>query len=97
MDSRDISSQYSAPAAPVNSRGEPSTSSNGGEDDTVLSATAALVKDATMHFQSRRFSDCLDALNQLKLKKEDDPRVIFLTSFRLLSLLTVKLLSITCA
>ncbi|CAN1240772.1 CCR4-NOT transcription complex subunit 10-B [Linum perenne] len=76
MDSRDISSQYSAPAAPVNSRGEPSTSSNGGEDDTVLSATAALVKDATMHFQSRRFSDCLDALNQLKLKKEDDPRVL---------------------
>ncbi|CAI0470032.1 unnamed protein product [Linum tenue] len=75
MDSRDSASQSSSsPAAAAPATGT-STSSNG-EDDAVLSLTAALAKDAALHFTSRRFSDCLDVLHQLKLKKEGDPKVL---------------------
>ncbi|CAI0542767.1 unnamed protein product [Linum tenue] len=74
MDSRDSASQSSSSsvAAPATSG---STSANG-EDDAILSLTAALAKDAALHFQSRRFSDCLEVLHQLKQKKEGDPKVL---------------------
>ncbi|XVF48044.1 hypothetical protein PTKIN_Ptkin03bG0158900 [Pterospermum kingtungense] len=47
-----------------------------GDDDGVLSVTAALAKDAFLYFQSRKFAECIDVLNQLKPKKEDDPKVL---------------------
>lgn len=45
------------------------------DDDGVLSATAALAKDAALYFQSRKFAECVDVLTQLKTKKEGDPKV----------------------
>ncbi|XP_050205088.1 uncharacterized protein LOC126655122 isoform X2 [Mercurialis annua] len=84
MDSRDSSSSQSsqpainattatpASSAAVTGSSSPSTT----EDDAVLSVNAALAKDASSHFQSRRFVDCLAVLHQLKQKKEDDPKVL---------------------
>ncbi|XP_065848485.1 uncharacterized protein [Euphorbia lathyris] len=74
MDSRDSSSSQSTP--PVNRDTPPVGSSSTAEDDAVLSVTAALAKDAALHFQSRRFAECLSVLHQLKQKKEDDPKVL---------------------
>ncbi|XVE71497.1 hypothetical protein DITRI_Ditri10aG0155600 [Diplodiscus trichospermus] len=54
----------------------PSRDGSAGDDDGVLSVTAALAKDAALYFQSRKFSECIDVLNQLKSKKEDDPKVL---------------------
>ncbi|PPD86515.1 hypothetical protein GOBAR_DD16543 [Gossypium barbadense] len=65
MDSRDSSS---SPA--------PNRDSSAGEDDGVLPVTAALAKEAALHFQSRNFSECVDVLDQLKVKKEGDPKVL---------------------
>uniref|UniRef100_A0A2P2INN2 Uncharacterized protein MANES_06G047000 n=1 Tax=Rhizophora mucronata TaxID=61149 RepID=A0A2P2INN2_RHIMU len=67
MDSRDSSLPQSTQATAR----EPSSA----EDDAVLSVTAALAKDAAHHFQSRRFPECLEVLNQLKQKKQGDPKV----------------------
>lgn len=53
-----------------------STTPTAADDDVVLSVTAALAKDAASHFHSRRYTECLAVLHQLKLKKEDDPKVI---------------------
>ena len=47
------------------------------DDDAGLSVAASLAKDAALLFQSRKFSECLDVLNQLLQKKEDDPKVFF--------------------
>ncbi|KAK8595680.1 hypothetical protein V6N13_000376 [Hibiscus sabdariffa] len=65
MDSRDSSS----PSAP---------NPDGSADDNEggLPVTAALAKEAALHFQSRKFAECIDVLNQLKVKKEDDPKVL---------------------
>lgn len=49
---------------------------SGTEDDAVLSVAAALAKDAALHFQSAKFAECVEVLNQLFLKKQDDPKVI---------------------
>ncbi|GLT29674.1 hypothetical protein SLA2020_045250 [Shorea laevis] len=65
MDSRD-----SLSSTPLNRDG-PS-----GDDDGVLSVTAALAKDAALYFQSKKFAECVEVLNQLKQKKEDDPKVL---------------------
>lgn len=46
------------------------------DDDGVLSVTAALAKDAALYFQSRKFAECIEVLNQLRQKKEDDPKVL---------------------
>lgn len=46
------------------------------DDDAGLSVAASLAKDAALLFQSRKFSECLDVLNQLLQKKEDDPKVL---------------------
>lgn len=53
----------------------PNRDGNAGDDDGILSVTYALAKDAALYFQSRKFYECVDVLNQLKLKKEDDPKV----------------------
>lgn len=45
------------------------------EDDGHLSVAAALAKDAAALFQSRRYAECVEVLNQLLQKKEDDPKV----------------------
>ncbi|KAK8523561.1 hypothetical protein V6N13_113507 [Hibiscus sabdariffa] len=47
-----------------------------GDDDAVLSVTSALAKDAALYFQSRMFAECVDVLNHLKSKKENDPKVL---------------------
>ncbi|KAJ6408091.1 hypothetical protein OIU84_011405 [Salix udensis] len=52
------------------------TGGGGGEEDPILSVTAALAKDAWLHFNCRRFNECLEVLYQLKQKKEDDPKVL---------------------
>ncbi|XWS72970.1 hypothetical protein CRYUN_Cryun02cG0085600 [Craigia yunnanensis] len=54
----------------------PNRDSTAGDDDGVLSVTAVLAKDAALYFQSRKFAECVDVLNQLKPKKEDDPKVL---------------------
>lgn len=47
------------------------------DDDAALSVDAAsLARDAALLFQSRKFSESLDVLNQLRQKKED-PKVFF--------------------
>ncbi|GKV00695.1 hypothetical protein SLEP1_g13344 [Rubroshorea leprosula] len=46
------------------------------DDGGVLSVSAALAKDASLYFQSRKYAECVEVLNQLKQKKEDDPKVI---------------------
>ncbi|XP_012474349.1 uncharacterized protein LOC105791028 isoform X5 [Gossypium raimondii] len=54
----------------------PNRDGNAGDDDGVLSATSALAKDAALYFQSRKFAECVDVLNQLNSKKENDPKVL---------------------
>jgi len=73
MDARDSTSSRD-----VSSSGGSGTTTGGGggEEDPILSVTAALAKDAWLHFNSRRFNECLEVLYQLKQKKEDDPKVI---------------------
>jgi CCR4-NOT transcription complex subunit 10 len=44
-------------------------------EDGMLSATAAMARDAAVLFQSRRYADCAEVLAQLLLKKEGDPKV----------------------
>ena len=68
MEGRDSSSSSSTPA----NRDGPAA-----EEDAVLSVAAALSKDAALHFQSGKFAECVDSLNQLLLKKPDDPKVRF--------------------
>ncbi|KAB1208989.1 CCR4-NOT transcription complex subunit 10 [Morella rubra] len=71
MDARDSSSSSSTTAAAASNRDGPS----GTEDDAVLSVAAALAKEAALHFQSGKFVECVEVLNQLLLKKENDPKV----------------------
>ncbi|TYH93248.1 hypothetical protein ES332_A13G240800v1 [Gossypium tomentosum] len=65
MDSRDSSSSL------VSNR-----DGTAGDDDGVLSVTAALAKDAALYFQSRKLAECVDVLTELKTKKEGDPKVL---------------------
>lgn len=64
MDSKDSSSFSSSSSLTTN------------EDDGVLSA-AGLARDASVAFHSGKFSECVDLLNQLLQKKENDPKVSF--------------------
>lgn len=48
---------------------------DGSEDDGAVSLTAALAKDAASLFQSGKYAGCVEVLNQLLQKKEDDPKV----------------------
>lgn len=69
MDSRDSSQSTAA----VNN-----SSAVAPDDDAFLSVTATLAKEAALYFQSGKFDECLDLLNQLLEKKPHDPKVIFL-------------------
>ncbi|XP_047307910.1 CCR4-NOT transcription complex subunit 10 [Impatiens glandulifera] len=46
------------------------------DDEEDLYVRAALTKDAILSFHSGKFAECVDVLNQLLLKKEDDPQVL---------------------
>ncbi|KAJ0091511.1 hypothetical protein Patl1_13894 [Pistacia atlantica] len=52
------------------------TANNSTDDDGVLSVTATLAKEAALYFQSCKFDDCIDLLNQLLEKKPDDPKIL---------------------
>ncbi|XP_042498353.1 CCR4-NOT transcription complex subunit 10-like [Macadamia integrifolia] len=65
MDPRDLSSSAAA-----------SREGSSADEDGLLSVTAGLAKEAALLFQSRRYTECIDVLNQLLQKKEDDPKVI---------------------
>ncbi|KAJ4959212.1 hypothetical protein NE237_026323 [Protea cynaroides] len=65
MDSRDLSSSATA-----------SRDGSSADEDGMLSVTAGLAKEAALLFQSRRYTECIDVLNQLLQKKEDDPKVV---------------------
>ncbi|KAK7292044.1 hypothetical protein RIF29_07675 [Crotalaria pallida] len=45
-------------------------------DDGLFTVTVALAKDAALHFQSGKFAECVDVLNQLLQKKQHDPKVL---------------------
>ncbi|KAK3213154.1 hypothetical protein Dsin_017860 [Dipteronia sinensis] len=64
MDSRDSTQSMAA------------NNSGGDDDGGLLSVTASLAKEASLYFQSRKFDECLDLLNQLLEKKPDDPKVL---------------------
>ena len=72
MDSRDSSSASMAVA---------SREASSADDDGVLTVAAALAKEAGLSFHSGKFVECMDVLNQLLQKKEDDPKVIISKSF----------------
>ncbi|XP_010241578.1 PREDICTED: CCR4-NOT transcription complex subunit 10-like [Nelumbo nucifera] len=65
MDTRDLSSSAAV-----------SRDGSSADEDGLLSVTAGLAKEASLLFQSRRFAECIDVLNQLLQKKEDDPKVL---------------------
>ncbi|MED6191341.1 hypothetical protein PIB30_115436, partial [Stylosanthes scabra] len=69
MEARDSSTSPSSTAA------NRDASSVTDADDAVFTVTVALAKDAALHFQSGKFADCVDVLNQLLQKKQDDPKV----------------------
>ena len=69
MDARDSSS-----SATPNRDG----SSSAIEDDGAVPVTAALAKEAASLFQSGKYAGCVEVLNQLLQKKEDDPKVRFM-------------------
>ncbi|KAK8604761.1 hypothetical protein V6N13_082235 [Hibiscus sabdariffa] len=64
MDSRDSSTP--------NRDGSSAAAAAAGDEDA-----SALAKDAALCFQSRKFAECVDVLNQLKSKKEKDPKVLY--------------------
>ncbi|KAJ6372690.1 hypothetical protein OIU76_027081 [Salix suchowensis] len=72
MDARDSTSNRDVSS----SAGGTAGGGGGGEDDPVLTVISTLAKDAWLHFNSRRFNECLEVLYQLKQKKEDDPKVL---------------------
>lgn len=45
------------------------------EDDAAISVAAGLAKEAALLFQSGKFVECINVLNQLLQKKEGDPKV----------------------
>ncbi|RDX68101.1 CCR4-NOT transcription complex subunit 10 [Mucuna pruriens] len=70
MESRDLSS--SSPSSTTNR----DSSSGTDAEDGVFTVAVALAKDAALHFQSGKFAECVEVLNQLLLKKQDDPKVL---------------------
>ncbi|KAJ6673249.1 CCR4-NOT TRANSCRIPTION COMPLEX SUBUNIT 10 [Salix viminalis] len=72
MDARDSTSNRDVSS----SAGGTAAGGGGGEDDPILTVISTLAKDAWLHFNSRRFNECLEVLYQLKQKKEDDPKVL---------------------
>ncbi|KAJ1378942.1 Tetratricopeptide-like helical domain superfamily [Sesbania bispinosa] len=70
MENRDLSS--SSPSSTANR--DASSGTDG--DDGVFTVTVALAKDAALHFQSGKFAECVEVLNQLFQKKQNDPKVL---------------------
>ncbi|KAL1335084.1 hypothetical protein HN51_064044 [Arachis hypogaea] len=70
MEARDSSTSPSSTAA------NRDASSVTDADDAVFTVAVALAKDAALHFQSGKFAECVDVLNQLLQKKQDDPKVL---------------------
>lgn len=70
METKDSASLPSAVAA-AGSDGEVLA-----DDGGIASAKAALAREAVVLFQSRRYNDCQDVLNQLLQKYGDDPKVL---------------------
>ncbi|XP_020979647.1 uncharacterized protein LOC107640690 isoform X1 [Arachis ipaensis] len=68
MEARDSSTSPSSTAA------NRDASSVTDADDAVFTVAVALAKDAALHFQSGKFAECVDVLNQLLQKKQDDPK-----------------------
>ncbi|CAM0950660.1 unnamed protein product [Alopecurus aequalis] len=62
------------PAAPKEA--PPTQPQPAAEEDGMLSATAAMARDAAVLFQTRRYAECAEVLAQLLLKKEGDPKVL---------------------
>lgn len=72
------SSSTTAPAlapAPARDGSSPADTT----DDAGFSVYVALAKDAALHFQSGKFTECVEVLNQLLQKKQDDPKVTIFT------------------
>ncbi|KAK7330064.1 hypothetical protein VNO77_24249 [Canavalia gladiata] len=70
MEARDLPS--SSPSSTANR--DASSGTDG--DDGVFTVAVALAKDAASHFQSGKFAECVEVLNQLLQKKQDDPKVL---------------------
>ncbi|CAL0330478.1 unnamed protein product [Lupinus luteus] len=70
MENRDSSS--SSPSSTANR----DASSAAETDHGVFTVTVALAKDAALHFQSGKFAECIEVLNQLLQKKQHDPKVL---------------------
>ncbi|KAF7838921.1 CCR4-NOT transcription complex subunit 10 isoform X2 [Senna tora] len=81
MEGRDLTSSPSSSlstAAPAPTRDGSSLADS--VDDAGLSVTVALAKEAALHFQSGKFAESVEVLNQLLQKKRNDPKVIFFSS-----------------
>ncbi|GMH20561.1 hypothetical protein Nepgr_022402 [Nepenthes gracilis] len=84
MDSLDLSS---SPSMAATREGDSSA-----EDVGVLSAVASLRKDAAALYQLRKYAECVDVLNQLLQKKEDDPKLfLFMLSRKSMKILLMDL------
>ncbi|XP_014509330.1 CCR4-NOT transcription complex subunit 10 isoform X1 [Vigna radiata var. radiata] len=70
MESRDLPS--SSPSSTANRDASSGTET----EDGVFTVAVALAKDAALHFQSGKFAECVEVLNQLLQKKQDDPKVV---------------------
>ncbi|CAJ1944628.1 unnamed protein product [Sphenostylis stenocarpa] len=70
MESRDL------PSSSPSSTAIRDASSGTETEDGVFTVAVALAKDAALHFQSGRFAECVEVLNQLLQKKQDDPKVL---------------------
>ncbi|KAL2338412.1 hypothetical protein Fmac_012858 [Flemingia macrophylla] len=70
MESRDLPS--SSPSSTANRDASSATDA----DDGVFTVAVALAKDAALHFQSGKFAECAEVLNQLLQKKQEDPKVL---------------------
>ncbi|CAA6670484.1 unnamed protein product [Spirodela intermedia] len=75
MDARDSSSAAAASVAVASPR-------HGQMDDdgAALTVTCGLAKDAASLFQSGHYAECVEVLNQILQKKEDDPKVLHNTA-----------------
>ncbi|KAL5183522.1 CCR4-NOT transcription complex subunit 10 [Glycine soja] len=68
MESRDLPS--SSPSSTANRDASSATDA----EDGVFTVAVALAKDAALHFQSGKFAECVEVLNQLLQKKQGDPK-----------------------
>ncbi|OAY66959.1 CCR4-NOT transcription complex subunit 10 [Ananas comosus] len=70
MDGRD------PPEPPPPPRPPPEEEEEEGRRSAAAAAAAAMAKEAAALFQGRRYTECIDVLKQLLLRKEGDPKVL---------------------